>query len=69
MNNKRNCISEYARIKKAVPKEFVQILQGEIAADPNSNRGHLLKLNNNLYLYDKKEKIYITLSARIEIYS
>jgi hypothetical protein len=36
-NDKRNCISEYARIKKAVPKEFVQILQDEIAADPNSN--------------------------------
>jgi hypothetical protein len=25
LNDKRNCISEYARIKKAVPKEFVQI--------------------------------------------
>jgi hypothetical protein len=36
----------------------VQILQGEIiAADPNSNKGHLLKLNNDLYLYDKKETI------------
>jgi hypothetical protein len=35
LNDKRNCISEYTRIKKAVPKEFVQILQGEIAADPN----------------------------------
>ena len=67
MNDKINCISDYARIKKAVPKEFVQILQGEIAADPNPNRGHLLKLNNDLYLYDKKEKNNITLSARIEI--
>jgi hypothetical protein len=35
------------------------ILQGEIiAADPNSNKGHLLKLNNDL-LYDKKETIIL----------
>jgi hypothetical protein len=58
-NDKRNCISEYARIKKAVSKEFVQFLQGEIAADPNSNRGHLLKLNKDLYLYYKMEKIIL----------
>jgi hypothetical protein len=31
----------------------MQILQGEIIADdPNSNNRHLLKLNNDLYLYD-----------------
>jgi fructose-1,6-bisphosphatase len=59
LNDKRNCISKYTRIKKAVPKEFVQILQCEIiAADPNSNKGHLLKLNNDL-LYDKKETIIL----------
>jgi hypothetical protein len=29
LNDKRNCISKYTRIKKAVPKEFVQILQGD----------------------------------------
>jgi hypothetical protein len=38
---------------------FVEILQGEIIADPNSNKGHLLKLNNDLYLYDKKETIIL----------
>jgi hypothetical protein len=38
---------------------MVEILQGEIAADPNSNKGHLLKLNNDLYLYDKKETIIL----------
>ena len=59
LNDKRNCISKYTRIKNAVPKEFVEILQGEIAADPNSNKGHLLKLNNDLYLYDKKETIIL----------
>jgi hypothetical protein len=32
LNDKRNCIWKYTRIKKAVPKEFVQILQGEIIA-------------------------------------
>jgi hypothetical protein len=69
LNDKINCISEYVRIKKAVPKEFVQNLQGEIAADHNTNREHLLKLNNDLYLYDKKENNNITPSARIEIYS
>jgi len=69
LNDKRNCISEYARIKKAVPKEFVKILQGEIAVDLNSNRRHFVKLNNDLYLYDKMEKIIFTLSTRIEIYS
>ena len=59
LNDKRNCFSKYTRIKNAVPKEFVEILQGEIAADPNSNKGHLLKLNNDLYLYDKKETIIL----------
>ena len=60
MYDKRNCISEYDRIKKkAVPKEFVQSLHGEIAAYHNPNRGHLLKLNNDLYLYEKKEKIIL----------
>ena len=29
LNDKRNCISKYTRIKKAVPKEFVQIFQGD----------------------------------------
>ena len=38
LNDKRNCISEYSRIKKAVPKEFVQILPCEIPVDANSNR-------------------------------
>ena len=38
----------------------MQILQGEIIADdPNSNNRHLLKLNNDLYLYDKKETIIL----------
>jgi hypothetical protein len=32
LNDKRNCIWKYTRIKKAVTKEFVQILQGEIIA-------------------------------------
>ena len=59
LNDKRNCISKYTRIKKAVTKEFVHILQCEISADPNSNNRHLLKLNNDLYLYDKKETIIL----------
>jgi hypothetical protein len=59
LNDQWNCISEHARVKKAVPKEFVPILQGEITIDPSSNRDHLLKLNNNLYLYDKKETTMI----------
>jgi hypothetical protein len=66
LNDKINCISEYARIKKAIPKEFVKILQGEIAADPNSNRGHLLKLNNDLYLYDKKETIILPFQLELK---
>jgi fructose-1,6-bisphosphatase len=41
LNDKRNCISKYTRIKKAVAKEFVHILQCEISADPNSNNEHL----------------------------
>ena len=28
-------------------------------ADPNSNSGYLLKLNNDLYLYDTKEEIIL----------
>jgi hypothetical protein len=35
-------------LKKAVPGEFVQIWQDEIAADHNTNRGHLLRLNSDL---------------------
>ena len=52
-------IKEMLELKKAVPKEFAKILQGEIAVDLNSNRGHLLKLNKDLYLYDKVEKIIL----------
>ena len=37
-----------------LPKESLHILQDEIAVDPNSNKELLLKLNNNLYLYDKQ---------------
>ena len=59
LNDKRKCISEYARIKNALPKEFVHILQCEISADSNSNNRHLLKLNNDLYLYDEKETIIL----------
>jgi hypothetical protein len=56
--DKGNCISKYTRIKKAVTKEFVHILQCEISVDPNSNNGQLLNLNNDL-LYDKKETIIL----------
>lgn len=66
LNDKRNCISEYARIKKAVPKEFVKISQGEIAVDLNSNRGHFLKLNRDLYLYDKMEKIILPFQLELK---
>ena len=67
LNDKRNCISKYTRIKNAVPKEFVHILQGEIiAADPNSNKGHLLKLNNDLYVYDKKETIILPFQLNLK---
>jgi hypothetical protein len=52
LNDKRNCISEYARIKKAVPKEFVQIWQGEIAADPNSMLSIWHTCVDDIYLWD-----------------
>ena len=42
--------------RKAAPKEFLQMLQVEISSDPNSNSEHLLKLNNDLYLYQKSKK-------------
>jgi hypothetical protein len=66
LNDKRKCISEYARIKNALPKEFVHILQCEISADPNSNKRHLLKLNNDLYLYDKKETIILPFQSDLK---
>jgi hypothetical protein len=66
LNDKRKCISEYARIKNALPKEFVHILQCEISADSNSNKGHLLKLNNDLYLYDKKETIILPFQLNLK---
>ena len=66
MNDKRNCISKYTRIKNAVPKEFVHILQCEISADPNSNNRQLLKLNNDLYLYDKKETIILPFQSDLK---
>jgi hypothetical protein len=66
LNDKRNCISKYTRIKKAVTKEFVHILQCEISADSNSNNGHLLKLNNDLYLYDKKETIILPFQLNLK---
>jgi hypothetical protein len=66
LNDKRNCISKYTRIKKAVTKEFVHILQCEISADPNSNNRHLLKLNNDLYLYDKKETIILPFQSDLK---
>ena len=46
-------------LKKPFQKNLYKFLQGEIAADPNSNRGHLLKLNKDLYLYYKMEKIIL----------
>ena len=66
LNDKRNCISKYTRIENAAPKEFVHILQCEISADPNSNNRHLLKLNNDLYLYDKKETIILPFQLNLK---
>ena len=53
-----------------LPNESLHILQDEIAVDPNSNKELLLKLNNNLYLYDKQMGggDIITFSTRFEIY-
>ena len=53
-------------LKKQFQKELAQILQGEIAADPNPNRGHLLKLNNDLYLYDKKENLILPFQLELK---
>ena len=53
--DKRNCISEYSRIKKAIPKNFIHILKNGGALEQDLSFD--LKLSKDLTIIDKNNKI------------
>ena len=51
--DKRNCISELQRIKKAIPALFLQILRN----NENESTEHRIRLDENLFFKDNNDKI------------
>ena len=56
---KETVFQNILELKKQFQKNLYKFYHVKIAADANSKRGHLRRLNNDLYLYDKKETIIL----------
>jgi hypothetical protein len=46
IEDRRNCISEFSKIKKAIPEKFIKVLKGEITIVPE--RRVTLNINDKL---------------------
>ena len=57
LNDKRNCISELSKIKKAIPKTFIQILKGERNVSTLKNEFCVFTLDSELNLVNKINKV------------
>jgi len=66
--DRRNCISEYSKIKKCIPKDYLNFLKNENNdIDNESKSRNKLKLLNNLKLTDIRGKIINPNDVKIKI--
>jgi hypothetical protein len=63
-----NCISEYSKIKKGIPKDYLKFLKNEnIVIDNKTKSRNKMKLLNNLKLTDNRGKIINTKDVKVKI--
>ena len=55
--DKRNCISEYSRIKKSIPRKFIAILRNEQIDEENDTAVSVIKISENLEFMTNSNKI------------
>ena len=66
--DRRNCISEYSKIKKCIPKDYLKFLKNENNDIDNKTKSrNKMKLLNNLKLTDIRGKIINTKDLKIKI--
>ena len=66
--DRRNCISEYSKIKKCIPKDYLKFLKNENNDIENKTKSrNKMKLLNNLTLTDIRGKIINTKDVKIKI--
>ena len=66
--DRRNCISEYSKIKKCIPKDYLKFLKNENNDIDNKTKSrNKMKLLNNLKLTDIRDKIINTKDLKIKI--
>jgi hypothetical protein len=65
--DRRNCISEYSKIKKCIPKDYLNFLRNENNDIDNKTKSrNKMKLLNNLKLTDIRGKIINTKDVKIK---
>jgi hypothetical protein len=63
-----NCISEYSKIKKGIPKDYLKFLKNEnIVIDNKTKSRNKMKLLNNLKLTDIRSKLLIQKTWRLKL--
>ena len=68
MTDRRNCISEYSKIKKCIPNNYLKFLKDENEdIDNEAKSRNKMKSLNNLKLTDIKEKIINTKDVKVKI--
>ena len=66
--DRRNCISEYSKIKKCIPKDYLKFLKNENNNIDNETKSrNKMKLLNNLKLTDIRGKIINAKDVKIKI--
>jgi hypothetical protein len=68
LTDRRNCISEYSKIKKCIPNNYLKFLKDENEdIDNEAKSRNKMKSLNNLKLTDIKEKIINTKDVKVKI--
>jgi hypothetical protein len=66
--DRRNCVSEYSKIKKCIPNNYLNFLKNKNEdIDNEAKSRNKMKLLNNLKLTDIKEKIFDTKDVKVII--
>ena len=67
--DRRNCISEYSKIKKCIPKDYLKFLKNENNDIDNKTKSrNKMKLLDNLKLTDIRGKSLIQRTLRLKLY-
>jgi hypothetical protein len=68
--DRRNCISEYSKIKKCIPKDYLKFLKNENNDIDNKTKSrNKMKLLNNLNLQILETKLLIQKILRLKLYN